>query len=80
MIQVRNVPPELHRELKRRARVSGKSLTAYVQEILEREVGRPSGEEFWERFHERRKRRHSTATTDEIVEWIREMRGPLPSD
>jgi predicted HicB family RNase H-like nuclease len=38
MIQVHNVPPELHRELKRPARLSGKTLTAYIQEILEREV------------------------------------------
>ena len=41
MIQVRNVPESLHRELTRRARQRGQSLTAYVQEILEREVDRP---------------------------------------
>ncbi len=42
MIQVRNVPESLHRELVRRANLRGQSLTAYVQEILEREVDRPS--------------------------------------
>ena len=41
MLQVRNVPERLHRELTRRARKAGRSLTDYVQEILEREVGRP---------------------------------------
>jgi plasmid stability protein len=42
MIQVRNVPESLHRELVRRAALRGQSLTAYVQAILEREVDRPS--------------------------------------
>jgi plasmid stability protein len=41
MIQVRNVPDALHRELVRRARARGQALTAYVQEVLEREVARP---------------------------------------
>jgi predicted DNA-binding protein len=80
MIQVRNVPPELHRELKRRARLSGKPLTTYIQEILEREVERPPADEFWERFRERIKGRRSTATIEEVVASIREMRGPLPRD
>jgi len=40
MIQIRNVPDSLHRELKRRAKVHGKTLTDYIQEILEREVAR----------------------------------------
>ena len=38
MIQVRNVPDSLHRELVRRARARGQALTAYIQEVLEREV------------------------------------------
>jgi plasmid stability protein len=80
MIQVRNVPPGLHRELKRRARLAGKSLTAYIQEILEREVERPPAEEYWALFRERLKGRHSTATDEEVVSWIRELRGPLPTD
>jgi hypothetical protein len=42
MIQVRNVPDSLHRELVRRAEARGMSLTDYVQSILEREVDRPS--------------------------------------
>jgi plasmid stability protein len=80
MIQVRNVPPELHRELKRRARLAGKSLTAYIQGILENEVARPPAEEYWAHLAERVKGRRSSATTEEIVGWIRELRGPLPSD
>jgi plasmid stability protein len=41
MIQVRNVPERLHRELKRRAKLHGETLTDYIQGILEREVARP---------------------------------------
>jgi len=40
MIQVRNVPEELHGELVRRAVRRGQTLTGYIQEVLEREVGR----------------------------------------
>ncbi len=40
MIQVRNVPDDLHQALKRRAKFCGKTLTDYIQEILEREVAR----------------------------------------
>ncbi len=45
MIQVRNVPDRLHRELVRRARLKSLTLTDYVQEVLEREVTRPPAEE-----------------------------------
>jgi len=40
-IQVRNVSADLHAELVRRSKLYGKSLTAYVQGILEREVTAP---------------------------------------
>jgi plasmid stability protein len=53
MIQVRNVPDRLHRELMRRARSRGQNLTDYVQEILEREVARPPAAEVFERIRRR---------------------------
>jgi plasmid stability protein len=80
MIQVRNVPPELHAELVRRARLEGKTLTAYVQEILEREVGRPPAEEVFARIKARTARWGRTMTTEEIVAMIREERGPIPPE
>jgi antitoxin FitA len=49
MIQVRNVPDRLHRELVRRARARGQALTEYLQDILEREVMRPPATEVFER-------------------------------
>jgi plasmid stability protein len=53
MIQVRNVPDRLHRELTRRARARGQALTDYIQELLEREVGRPPAEEVFDRIQAR---------------------------
>ena len=49
MIQVRNVPDRLHRELTRRARARGQTLTDFIQEILEREVSRPPATEVFQR-------------------------------
>jgi plasmid stability protein len=53
MIQVRNVPDRLHRELKRRAKLRGQTLTAYIQKVLEHEVSRPSAEEVFDRIASR---------------------------
>lgn len=50
MIQVRNVSDRLHRELMRRARMKGQTLTEYVVQILEREVAGPPREEVFERI------------------------------
>jgi len=54
MIQVRNVPERLHRELTRRARALDMTLTHYVQRLLEREVAKPSREELFRRVRQRR--------------------------
>jgi hypothetical protein len=53
MIQVRNVPDRLHRELMRRARTRGETLTHYLQSVLEREVQRPLAEEVLQRISSR---------------------------
>ena len=50
MIQVRNVSDRLHRELTKRARASGETLTEYVERILEREVARPVPQELFDRL------------------------------
>ncbi len=49
MIQIRNVPDTLHRELVRRAKARRQTLTRYLQEILEREAFRPPADEIVER-------------------------------
>lgn len=70
MIQVRNVPGELHQELVRRAERRGLTLTAYIQEILEREVERPLPEEVFERIS----RRSPVALDQPAAEVVREAR------
>lgn len=46
MIQIRNVPDDLHRKLKIRAVREGKSLSALLLEMAEREADRPSLEDW----------------------------------
>jgi len=75
MIQVRNVSDRLHRELSRRARKRGQTLTSYIEEILERELSRPTPEEWKARV---RSREAVDVSIDDIVADIREHRGPLP--
>ena len=53
MIQVRNVPERLHRELVRRARARNQTLTDFIQETLEREVAQPPPDEVFERIESR---------------------------
>jgi hypothetical protein len=53
MIQVRNVPDRLHRELTKRARARGQTLTDYVQGLLEREIARPPAAEVFDRIESR---------------------------
>lgn len=54
MLQVRNIPQRLHRELHRRAKARGQTLTDYVQEVLKREVARPPADEVFDRIESRR--------------------------
>lgn len=74
MIQVRNVPEPLHRELVKRARARGQSLTAYVQEILEREVARPPAREVFDRVG-RREPVELGAPAADLLRTEREPRG-----
>ena len=53
MIQVRNVPDKLHRELARRAKARGQTLTDYIQDLLEREAARPPADEVFDRIEAR---------------------------
>lgn len=49
-IQIRNVPPELHRKLKARAAEQGLSLSDYLRAEVERIAARPTPEEMQERL------------------------------
>lgn len=74
MIQVRNVPDEIHTELKVRAARKGVSLSDYVLELARRDVGRPTMEEWLAAV------RSDPPITSDIssAELIREVRGELP--
>ena len=54
MLQVRNVPDDVHAELRRRAQAAGVSLSEYVLRELERVAARPPIEEVLARSASRR--------------------------
>ena len=45
MIQIRNVPDEIHRKAKARAALSGLTLSDFALQALERELRRPTASE-----------------------------------
>jgi antitoxin FitA len=73
MIQIRNVPDELHRELKVRAAAAGMSLSDYIKRELSTRSRKSTIREIAERRRGRGAR--TTLTTQENVDVIREMRG-----
>jgi antitoxin FitA len=54
MIQLRNVPDTLHRRLKARAAMLGRSLSDYLIAEIQEIAERPTLEEFRERLHRRK--------------------------
>jgi hypothetical protein len=73
MIQIRNVPDDLHRELKMRAAAAGMSLSDYIKRELSRKRRKSTIKEIRERS--RGRSAGSTLTTQKIVDIIRESRG-----
>ncbi len=53
MVQIRNVPDELHRKLKSRAALSGMSISEYLLREIERSLERPTREELLKRLQSR---------------------------
>ncbi len=64
MLQVRNIPDRLQRELVRRAKKRGQSLTDYIQSVLEREISRPPAPEVFERISGREPVQLSSTAAD----------------
>jgi antitoxin FitA len=54
MIQIRNVPAPLHRELKARAARAGMTLSDYLMDVIRRAAERPEPEDLLARVRERR--------------------------
>lgn len=53
MVQIRNVPEDLHRELKARAALAGMSVSEYLLQELRRSLERPTREELLRRLAKR---------------------------
>ena len=53
LIQIRDVPDEVHKKLKSRAAASGQSLTEYLREMLVKSADRPTPEELAARIRAR---------------------------
>ncbi|HEX7291881.1 MAG TPA: hypothetical protein VF250_12215 [Conexibacter sp.] len=52
IIQVKNVPPAMHHELRRRAQQEGTTIRDYVMKLIERDQRRPSRQDWLERVSE----------------------------
>ena len=53
LLQIRNVPDEVHRQLKARAALEGRSLSDFALEQLRRSLERPTDEELFARVRAR---------------------------
>ncbi|HEY6730409.1 MAG TPA: hypothetical protein VI039_05225 [Solirubrobacterales bacterium] len=73
MIQIRNVPDDLHRDLKVRAALAGMSLSDYIKRELDRRRGKSTIREI--RARSKGRSAGSTLTTQDVVDIIREARG-----
>lgn len=65
-VQIRNVPPALHRKLKARARAAGLSLSEYLLEQLSRDAEVPTMQEWVMRVRARKRYRLKTRPADII--------------
>jgi antitoxin FitA len=74
MIQIRNVPDEVHRALKVRAAREGMSLSDYLLREMTKVVERPTLDEFFRRVRQR----EPVVLDEDPVVTIRKLRGPMP--
>jgi len=65
-VQIRNVPDDLHRELKARAALAGMSISDYLLLELRRSLERPTREELLRRLSRRKPVRARPAPADAV--------------
>lgn len=70
-VQIRNVPPKLHRRLRRRAADAGMSLSEYLRGELEKLAAVPTTDELVKRVR-RRKLIRSAKSSAELLHELRE--------
>jgi antitoxin FitA len=73
MIQLRNVPDDLHHRLKARAALAGMTLSDYLIAEVSRAAERPTLSE----MHDRLRARASVEPRTSAARLIRQARGPL---
>jgi plasmid stability protein len=66
MVQIRNVPPELHRRLKARAAIEGLSMSDYVLREIRKALDQPTRQEVLERLRARPARQLRRSAADVI--------------
>jgi plasmid stability protein len=72
LLQIRDVPDEARRGLKARAAAHGQSLNAYLLDLLNREVARPTVAEVLQRAA--RRAEHGTASAGDLISAARDER------
>ena len=77
LIQIRDVPEEVHRTLKSRAALEGVSLSEYLRRMVVAHASRPTLDELSARIEARGR---TEISSEEIVETIREIRGTAGSE
>jgi hypothetical protein len=75
-ITLKAIPDDLHAELKRRAAAAGTNVRAYVVELIQRDLGRPSPQEWLAQVEQLERVELPVSPAD----LIREARGELPAD
>jgi plasmid stability protein len=66
LLQIRNVPEAARRELKTRAAAQGQSLNAYLLDLIDREVARPTVVEVLKRAAQRAER--ATGSAADVID------------
>lgn len=67
-ITIRNVPDEVHKELKERASLRGQSMQEYLRRELERIASRPSADILLERIRKRKQEAGVSVSSDIILQ------------
>lgn len=70
MVQIRNVPDDIHRTMKARAARAGMSLSDYLLSEVRAVAARPTIEEMVERL--RRRRAAGGPSSAKIIRWVRD--------
>jgi plasmid stability protein len=76
-IQIRDVPDDVHAVMRARAAAAGMSMSEYLRSELIKLASRPTTDEWLARVATQPP---AEISTQQIVDIIREMRGPLPPD